>query len=189
MGISPARFLSAMFKFFSSAKNRAIIERLYGAIVAQSRQPVFYTEFSIPDTREGRFELVVLHTVLLCHRLKGGDKLEKSMSQDIFDAFADDMDRTLREMGVGDLSVPKRMKKIGAAFYGRAAAYDAGLAAQDNTILAQALARNMLDSEDSAPVEALAVYVRAAAMKLRETSFSTLAQGDLPWPAPDQFQG
>ncbi|MGE4372870.1 MAG: ubiquinol-cytochrome C chaperone family protein [Xanthobacter sp.] len=177
-----------MFKFFRSAKNRAIIERLYGAIVAQSRQPVFYTDFAIPDTREGRFELIVLHTVLVCHRLKGGDTPETALSQDVFDAFADDMDRTLREMGVGDLSVPKRMKKIGAAFYGRAAAYDAGLGAQDNVALAQALARNMFD-DDNASAETLAAYVRASATQLRETPFSTLARGDLPWPAPDQFRG
>ena len=102
-----------MFNLFRPAASRRTIERLYGGIVAQSRHPYFYAVLSVPDTPEGRFEMLVLHTVLVCHRLKGGSEAERAMSQDVFDAFLADMDAAMREMGVGDLTVPKRMKKIG----------------------------------------------------------------------------
>lgn len=178
-----------MFNLFRPAKTRVIIERLYGAIVTQSRQPVFYTDFGVPDTLEGRFEMVVLHTVLLCHRLKGDDKAEKALSQDIFDTFADDMDRTLREMGVGDLSVPKKMKKIGAAFYGRAAAYDVALDGADPDALATALARNIYEDENSTHAPVLAAYVQDAAECLRNTPFTVLARGEFPLAAPQYTRG
>lgn len=176
-----------MFNLFRSSKTRTTIERLYGAIVAQSRRVEFYTDFAVPDTMEGRFEMVVLHTVLVCHRLKDGSELERALSQDVFDAFAADMDRTLRELGVGDLSVPKKMKKVGEAFYGRAAAYDAALAERGDDALAQALARNIFDTGDGDPspqAAALAGYVRRAAAALGATPFDVLARGDLALPVP-----
>lgn len=176
-----------MFNLFRSAKTRATIERLYGAIVAQSRRPEFYSDFGVPDTMEGRFEMVVLHTVLACHRLKDGDEVARALAQDVFDAFAADMDRTLRELGVGDLTVPKKMKKIGEAFYGRAAAYDAALSAPGDEALAVAVARNILDLGEGVPppaARALAAYVRAAADRLRETPFDVLARGDFILPGP-----
>lgn len=183
-----------MFSLFRRSKTREktreTIERLYGAIVAQSRRAVFYTDFDVPDTIEGRFEMVLLHTILVCHRLKQGGEPEAALSQGVFDAFVDDMDRTLREMGVGDLAVPKRMKKIGAAFYGRAAAYDAALAEPQDDALAAALARNILERDATdGPTAALAVYVRAAARTLAETPFETLARGELMLPAPEPREG
>ena len=177
-----------MFNLFRSTATRQTIERLYGGIVAQSRHADFYSRLGVPDTLEGRFEMVVLHTVLVCHRLKAGGKLEASLSQDVFDAFVADMDRTLREMGVGDLTVPKKMKKIGAAFYGRAAAYDAALAQDTDDALAGALARNILETDgadgtdDRAKV--LARYVRAAAAHLAQTPLEVLTRGELHLPAP-----
>ncbi|MFH3478866.1 ubiquinol-cytochrome C chaperone family protein [Xanthobacter variabilis] len=186
MAHSGRPFKDAMFKLFRPSKNRESVERLYGAIVAQSRRAVFYTDFGVPDTLEGRFEMVLLHTILVCHRLKDGSEAERALSQEVFDTFASDMDRTLREMGVGDLSVPKKMKKIGGAFYGRAAAYDAALAAEDDILLAQALGRNILEVEDAADLpHALAGYVRATARSLAATSFDALAQGELELPAPE----
>lgn len=180
-----------MFKLFRSSKARAqsreTIERLYSAIVAQSRRAEFYTDFAVPDTIEGRFEMVVLHTALLCHRLKDGTEAERALSQEVFDTFAADMDRTLREIGVGDLSVPKKMKKIGAAFYGRATAYDAALAEPGGSALAEAVARNILDAPAGTPspeAEALAAYVRAAAEQLSATPFEALAGGALVLPQP-----
>lgn len=174
-----------LFRSSKRAKSRETIERLYGVIVAQSRRAEFYTDFGVPDTLEGRFEMVVLHTVLVCHRLKGGDDTARAMSQEIFDAFAADMDATMRELGVGDLTVPKKMKKIGEAFYGRAAAYDTALTEGGNALLAQALARNILGTEEPVPAAApFAAYVRAAADSLAATPFETFARGALVLPAP-----
>lgn len=177
-----------MFNLFRPAGTRRTIERLYGGIVAQSRHPHFYAGLGVPDTREGRFEMLVLHTVLVCRRLKDGSEAERALSQDVFDAFLADMDAALREMGVGDLTVPKRMKKIGAAFYGRAAAYDEALGDPDDAVLAAALARNILDGaagEGAGAPLALARYVRRAAASLERTPFDVLARGEIALPAPD----
>lgn len=185
-------FRSVKARARSRAETRATIERLYGAIVAQSRRAAFYTDFGVPDTPEGRFEMVLLHTFLVCHRLKEGEGAARDLAQEIFDAFVDDMDRALREMGVGDLSVPKKMKKIGQAFYGRTAAYDAALAETDDAALATALARNILEVDaaaDGPHPRALAAYVRAAARALAETPFETLARGALDMPAPEAMRG
>ena len=177
-----------MFNLFRPAGTRRTIERLYGGIVAQSRHPHFYAVLGVPDTPEGRFEMLVLHTVLVCRRLKGGGEAERAMSQDVFDAFLADMDAAMREMGVGDLTVPKRMKKVGAAFYGRAAAYDGALRDPDDAALAAALARNILDDAAEpwagAP-RALAHYARRAALTLERTPWETLARGEIALPAPD----
>lgn len=180
-----------MYKLFRSSRTRATIERLYGAIVAQSRQVAFYADLGVPDTPNGRFEMVLLHTVLVCRRLKGGDATARALSQDIFDAFAADMDASLREMGVSDLGVPKRMKKIGAAFYGRAGAYDAALGdaeegqGGDPAALARALGRSILGRDEPSPqADALAAYVRQAAGILAALPFDAITRGDLGLPAP-----
>lgn len=184
-----------MYKLFRSSRTRATIERLYGAIVAQSRQVAFYADLGVPDTPNGRFEMVLLHTVLVCRRLKGGNEAERALSQDIFDAFAADMDASLREMGVSDLGVPKRMKKIGAAFYGRAGAYDAALGeagqgeaegqGSDPAALARALGRSILGRDEPSPqADALAAYVRQAAGILAALPFDAITRGELGLPAP-----
>ena len=178
-----------MLKLFRRSRNRATIERLYGAIVAQARREAFYTDFAVPDTFDGRFELVLLHTVLVCHRLKDGDDLARALSQDVFDAFLANMDATLREIGVGDLTVPKRMKKIGEAFYGRAAAYDAALApaGEGEDALAVALARNILGHVEADAAERgapLAEYVREAARTVGEIPLPVLARGEIRFPEP-----
>lgn len=179
-----------MLKLFRRSKTRETIERLYGAIVAQARQPAFYTEFSIPDTVEGRLEMLMLHTFLVCHRLKDEAPEGRGISQEVFDAFLDDMDRTLREMGIGDLSVPKKMKKIGQGFYDRTAAYDAALA-EPGEALSKALSKNIFSryEETAVPQEhpvatdALAAYVRAAAAALAATPAAVFARGEVTFPA------
>ncbi len=179
-----------MFSLFRRHQPQPTIERLYGAIVAQARRPVFYTDFCVPDTVEGRFELLLLHTFLVCHRLKGETGVGRAVSQDVFDAFLDDMDRTLREMGIGDLGVPKRMKKIGQAFYGRTAAYDSALQEQGDA-LAIALARNVLECAPAdAAASRFAVYARDAVAILAAKPFAELMLGDniFPEAATDRGQ-
>ena len=102
---------------------------LFKALAAQARQPAFYAGLGVPDTVEGRFELYVLHLVLVLHRLKrqGGEAAETS--QATFDAFLRNLDEGLRDMGVGDLSVGKKMRRLGEAVYGRIKSYDKALGA------------------------------------------------------------
>ena len=173
-----------ILRFFRRNDDRETIQRLYGAIVAQSRDAEFYTSYQVPDTIEGRFEMILIHAFLLFHRLKDEDEGRRQLGQRVFDAFCTDMDANLREMGVGDLSVPKRMKRVAEAFYGRAGSYDAALSAPDEDELNEAVLRNVFGSDTARAVEArgLATYIRSAASSLKAVRFETFAAGELPLP-------
>jgi cytochrome b pre-mRNA-processing protein 3 len=158
--------------------NAATIDALYGAIVAQARSPVFYAELAVPDTVEGRFDMVVLHLMLVLRRLlrePQGEGAAQSLAQGLFDAFCRDMDHNLREMGVGDLSVPKEMKRLAEAFYGRQRAYEDALASDDPAELAEALRRNVF-SGLGPHAERLASYARRTAAQLEATDDAALAR-------------
>ncbi|HEU0083110.1 MAG TPA: ubiquinol-cytochrome C chaperone family protein [Bradyrhizobium sp.] len=161
------------------------IEAIYGMIVAQAREPWFYRQLGVPDTVDGRFDMVLLHLWLVLRRLR---RLEggAGLGQALFDHFCSDMDANLREMGVGDLTVPKRMQKFGEAFYGRAAAYDAALAAGAEQ-LAQALCRNVLDGRDMAKARQLAAYASAASAALAELDDAAIGSGVWSFPSPAPF--
>ena len=119
-----------IFQLFRRAPENNSIALLYGAIVAQARTQAFYQSFGVPDTVTGRLEMILLHVALVFRRLNGGAERgsDRALGQAIFDLFCQDMDDNLREMGVGDLAVPRTMRRIGEAFYGRQAAYEAALA-------------------------------------------------------------
>ncbi len=175
-----------IFRLFRRDPQAATIAALYGVIVAQARRPAFYLSFGAPDTAEGRFDMLVLHLALLCRRLGTADAGAQALNQGVFDMFCTDMDHSLREMGVGDLSVPKKMQKLGEAFYGRLGVYDRALAADDDEELAAALARNVLDEPaPSARARRLAAYVRAAARTLDATDAAVLRDGKLSFPDPE----
>lgn len=175
-----------IFRLFRRDPHAPTIAALYGAIVAQARRPAFYLGFGAPDTAEGRFDMLVLHLALLCRRLGAADAAAQALSQGVFDMFCSDMDRNLREMGVGDLSVPKKMQKLGEAFYGRLGVYDRALAADDDEALAAALAKNVFaEAAPSGRARRLAAYVRAAARELDATDAAALRDGKLSFPDPD----
>jgi cytochrome b pre-mRNA-processing protein 3 len=116
---------------------------LYGAAVAAAREPVFYTTLGVPDTLDGRFDLVGLHVYLVIRRLTALPQPGAKLAQAVFDAMFSDMDVNLREMGVSDLAVGRKVKQMWEAFHGRASAYQAPLATHDAAALAEALARNV----------------------------------------------
>ena len=158
----------------------------YGAIVAQARAPAFYATLGVSDSVTGRFEMVVLHTVLVIERLRGEGEAGSALGQRIFDDFCRDMDQSLRELGFGDLGVPKRMKKMGESFYGRAEAY--GRMLGDRAGLAEALARNVFpDSATMAPASRLAGYAMAAAAALGATPLTSIGEGVIAFPDPAAF--
>jgi cytochrome b pre-mRNA-processing protein 3 len=160
---------------------------LYGMIVAQARAPAFYQDYGVPDTVDGRFEMVVLHTVLVLHRLDAEPEPIRRQGQAVFDLFCRDMDASLREMGVGDLGVPREMRRIGEAFYGRQAAYETALAAVDRGPLVAALARNVFGSS-STPVpgaERIAAYTREAVRDLAAQDCAAFGRGELGFPDPE----
>ena len=129
------------------------ISTLYGMIVAQARLPTFYREYAVADTVNGRFDLIVLHLAMVLDRL-AQDAALQGLGQGIFDRFCRDMDHNLREMGVGDLKVPKEMRRMGEAFYGRSQAYRAAWAATDDGALAEALERNIYGGAPAAAAAA-----------------------------------
>ncbi len=174
-----------LLKFLSS-KERAARERkaaeLYAAAVAQARQPALYTAMGVPDTLDGRFELIVLHVHLLCRRLGAFGGEGAGLAQALFDTMFRDMDRNLRELGVGDPSVPRRVKAMIQAYYGRGKAYDAALAAGE-LALAATIARNVYNiAEPSPQAEALAAYARRAQDALDAAPPAELLAGRIAFP-------
>lgn len=164
---------------------RGTIEAIYGMIVAQAREPWFYRAMCVPDTVNGRFDMVLLHLWMVLRRLRaveGGAEL----SQALFDHFCADMDANLREMGVGDLTVPKRMQKFGEAFYGRAAAYDSALE-QGDEALALALRKNILDGGDIGRAGQLAAYAKAVIAALAALDDTAVGKGAWRFPPPASF--
>ncbi|HEY2534086.1 MAG TPA: ubiquinol-cytochrome C chaperone family protein [Xanthobacteraceae bacterium] len=159
-----------ILKLFRPSSPACSIRDLYGAIVAQARTPAFYSGYGVPDTVQGRFDLIVLHLVLVLAQIEQQageptllqERAARGIGQQLFDAFCCDLDDNLREMGVGDLAVPKKMRGFAEAFYGRQAAYVAALTATDSRELENALARNIFDETKAGEGAArLAAYVRA----------------------------
>lgn len=152
---------------------------LYGAAVAAARAPYHYQVLGVPDTLDGRFDLVSLHVALLVARLRVAAAPGPALAQAVFDAMFSDMDITLREMGVGDLSVGKRVRVMWEAFHGRASAYEAALEEEADTSLVQALLRNVWRGAvtDTRGAEILARLVRAQAHALAEQPLVDLAAG------------
>ena len=176
------------FSYFRKpqAPPRGTIEAIYGMVVAQAREPVFYASLDVPDTVDGRFDMVLLHLWMVLRHLRTAEGGE-SLSQALFDRFCEDMDGNLREMGVGDLTVPKRMRAFGEAFYGRTAAYDLALAAGEND-LGQAIGRNVLNGAHPESARLLAQYVVATVTALARADAKALASGVWRFPQPASAQ-
>jgi cytochrome b pre-mRNA-processing protein 3 len=161
---------------------RGTIETIYGMIVAQAREPLFYRDLGVPDTVNGRFDLLLLHLWMVLRRLKGTEA-GTDLAQALFDRFCEDMDANLREMGVGDLTVPKRMRAFGEAFYGRAAAYDLALTDEADA-LARALSRNILSGEANENARRLAAYAENAIAALSILDDAALRAASWKFPLP-----
>ena len=151
---------------------------VYGAVVAAARRPEFYRDLGVPDTPEGRFELIALHLFLVIERIKRYEPDGEKIAQRTLETFVTDMDDCMREMGVGDLTVPKRVKRAAAGFYERAGAYRAGLAQPSDQLLSDAVGRYVLISEHQTPqAEALAVYMRVTAAHIAQIPQDDLVSG------------
>jgi cytochrome b pre-mRNA-processing protein 3 len=169
-----------MFAFFKANPVQHAAELAYRRVVEQARRPGFFADVGIPDTVDGRFELICLHAFLYLHRLKRERPGSAALGQRFFDAMFVDFDRALREMGTGDLRVSREIKRMAQAFYGRIAAYEEGLAAGD-AMLQPALARNLFGtaSPSDAQLAAMAEYVRREADGLDRQEAAALLAGHI----------
>jgi cytochrome b pre-mRNA-processing protein 3 len=173
-------------RFFGSGRNAGppATETLYSDIVAAARQHGFYSAWDVPDTPLGRFEMLSLHIFLFLHRIRR-EEIARHIGQEITDEFFLDVDHSLRELGIGDIAIPKRVKKLARMFYGRAASYGEALDGGDRETLAAALARNVMPGSPSWPHSgALARYVFAARELLAAQPISDILSGTVRFPSP-----
>jgi cytochrome b pre-mRNA-processing protein 3 len=182
------------FSFFQRRRRyEDAAHALYGILVAQARRPEFYTRLGVPDTMDGRFDMLVVHAALVLRRLAIGGVENPAnrkspgarLAQELFDLMFKDMDRNLREMGVSDYKVGKEVKKMARAYYGRALSYETGF--KDGT-LEKALTENIYRANDTDPetaqVTALANYMRREAVALNAVPEDRLLAGLLSFGDP-----
>ena len=166
-------------------KRPPIAERTHAAIVAAARHPVFHAVHGVPDTIEGRFEMVVLHTFLYMDRTRASaDPTMKDLTQEVVDFGFFEFDRAMRDLGVSDTRVPKKMKALAAHFYGRVTSYDPVLVAGDEAGLAAAIGRVVFADEAAPGARALARHALATRAHLATVSDSILLAGDVTFPEP-----
>jgi len=157
--------------------------------VAQARSPAFYLVYKVPDTVNARLDMILLHLVLMLRQIAAAGATA-TLGQPLFDRFCQDIDDNLREMGVGDLAVPKQMRRVAEGFYGRAKAYDQALTG-DDAALAAAVARNVYGIADPQPhntplgAHRLAAYMRQAASMLARQDANAFARAELLFPDPE----
>lgn len=161
--------------------------RLYDECVAQARLPVFYARFGVPDTVDGRFDVISIHVFGVLRRLSTEGPDEKAFGQRVFDQMFGDIDDSLREMGVGDTRVGKKVRGLAEAFYGRVAAYGSALDDGDEPALVDAITRNVFDVE-APPIGAapLAAYIRDMMKEFERQTASALIAGEVSWPSIDR---
>ena len=177
-----------IFRRFAPNSQSGSIAALYGAIVAQARAPAFYRSYGVPDTVSGRLEMLMLHIVLVLRHLQDGTTENRQLGQDLFDHFCTDMDAHMREMGIGDLAVPRKMRRVGEAFYGRQAAYRAALAASEGNDLILALGRNVFGGafpHTRVGAERLATYSCQVVCEL--SGQGGFEQGSISFPDPESL--
>lgn len=163
---------------------------LYGSIVAQARQPYFYSELGVPDTIDGRYDMIIVHAFLIFHRLKDEDEAAQQLAQVVFDTMFRDFDQSLREMGVGDMGVGPRIKKMASSFYGRVGAYDKALEADDNNELEPAIARNIFNKIDVSDLalKLLATYMRSNVKYISEQKVDDIKTGTISYLDPETLK-
>ncbi len=163
-------------------------QALYDKAVAQARHPSFYISYGVADTVDGRFDMICLHAFMVMERLSSEGKPGQAINQALFDVMFNNMDLVLREMGVGDLGIPKHIKRMMKAFHGRAAVYRKAVREDDSAALLEALQRNVFRKQDHvspAVLRMMAAYVTASLDILRQTALQDLQAGNLKFAAPD----
>jgi cytochrome b pre-mRNA-processing protein 3 len=174
-----------MISLFRRNPQQKAAELAYRRVVDQARQPGFFRDMGVPDTIDGRFELICLHAFLFLQRLKGESPAAAQLGQRFVNAMFADFDRSLREMGTGDLSVGRQVKRMAQALYGRIEAYESGLAGND-AMLQAALARNLFGTvqPEQPALDDMAEYVRREVRWLGQEPTARLLAGEVSFGGP-----
>jgi cytochrome b pre-mRNA-processing protein 3 len=169
------------WKLLRKDPNAEAAAALYAATVSQARQLDFYAAGGVPDSVDGRFEMIVLHSYLVLSRLRQAGEAGRELAQSLVDAIFADLDASLREMGAGDLGVGKRVKRMATAFYGRVSAYEEGEA---TGTMGEALRRNLFGTAepDAAQLAEMTGYVEAARRALASQPLGSIAKAELIFP-------
>lgn len=170
--------------------NQAIVNRQYAALTSTARIPFFFSDLGVPDTVMGRFEMLSIVMILFFRRTAKSGASGQELAQEIVDAFFQDIDHSIRELGIGDQSVPKRMKKLAGMFYGRLETYAAALEEKDGETLAAALRRNIYPEMGDAPMmRELADWMIAAEAELAGVSEDEISRGQAVLLSPGPLAG
>ena len=175
-----------IFGLFRKNKvNHALMVRQYDALTRAARDPVFFESMNVPDTVMGRFEMLSITLILYFRRTSTAGEPVKAIAQELVEAFFEDLDHSMRELGIGDNGVPKRMKKLAGMFYGRLDSYARALESDDRDALEAALRRNIHpeNADEALSMRLLADYMMRAENALKTVPESVLANGDARLPA------
>jgi len=173
---------------FRRSRTEEAALRLYKCIVTQARRPEFYLRCGVADTPDGRFDMIALHTYVVLRRLRADRDTASDLAQALFDLMFTDMDQNLREMGVGDIGISRRIKAMAQGFYGRMAAYDAGLDGGDPQVLTGALLRNLYRNAEPSDeqVAAMAGYLGRESATLAAVAANRLMAGTVDFGPPPE---
>lgn len=174
-----------LFQHSRRRSHRRRVAVTYARLVEQARVPELFSALGVPDTVMGRCDAILVHVFLMLHRLKGEGSDADGFAQALFDHLFADMDRSLRELGVGDLSVGKKVKTLAKGFYGRIVAYERALEAGDDEALRDALRRNLYadGNPSDRQVAAMVAYVRQEAERLATVPLARICEGEIGSPS------
>jgi cytochrome b pre-mRNA-processing protein 3 len=177
-----------IFDLFKARKNnRQIVDRQYALLTQAARTPHFYLALDVPDTVMGRFEMLSLVMILYFRRTAKSPISGQEVAQEIIDAFFQDIDHSIRELGIGDQSVPKRMKKLAGMFYGRLETYGEALTQKNRQGLAAALKRNIHPEHiDAADMDGLAEWALRTEAELAGMTEDAVVTGSVTLPLPEE---
>jgi len=177
-----------MFRWFAGrAARKEAAERIYDAIVAQSRNPAFYIRCNVPDTLSGRFDMLVIHMFVVLQILKLGGREGQLLAQEIVEAFIREMDTMVRDLGVSDRNVPKEVRKIAQLFYGQLLAYSTAMQHNDMKGLSAEVWKSFQSSDgaggdQAVASEPIAIYIQQSIKNIQEMPLNMLLQGNIRFP-------
>lgn len=174
--------------FFKKSSSQPAPQHIYGSLMTHSRSATFFTDYGIPDSVMGRFDVLSLHIYLLARRLREeGSPISQDLSQEVFDLYVSDVERALRELGIGDTSVPKKKKKMIRSFYGQIDDFDEAINKSDKATIIEKIKNRYLSETENPNPEILCEYMLATEAHLKAQEMKSVLSGEVTWLQPESF--